>query len=366
MSKIKVLIAEDVPTDAELAIREIKKSFDDTEIKVVDTEDDFLSALQNFNPGLIISDYEMPTFNGLQALELTLKLTPYTPFIIFTGSLNEEIAVNCMKAGATDYVLKDHIMRLGTSIKSAIKAKEAEREQFLTQQNLIIYQERLRKLTMELTLSEEKHRRKIASDLHDYISQSLVFSKIKVHELLNKISNNEVQVELKQVHELISEALQKTRNITEDLSPPVLYELGLSEGIGWLCDKISVTHNLSIEAVNKAGKINIDQGIHIIIFRIIQELLINIVKHACATEALVIIDNAENNRISFTVRDNGKGFDDEYKNNAKKSFGLFNIFEQIENLNGEIAISKSAEQGMEISFILPQTAKYESEGSIGR
>lgn len=351
----KVLLAEDLPTDADLAVYEVKKTLKDATFKVVDTEEEFTEALHNFKPDLIISDYQMPTFNGLLALEIALKHAPYIPFIILTGSMNEETAVLCMKSGATDYVIKEHIMRLGSAIESAIHKKNSEKEQFLAQQDLKIYQERLRKLSMELTLSDEKHRRKVASDLHDYISQSLVFSKIKLFELISKTPDKLMNKELNQIHNFIAEALQKTRSITEDLSPPVLYELGLYEGISWLCEKISQEHQIPIESINRTDRIQIDQNVHIIIFRIIQELLTNIVKHANASEVTVIIEKTTQENVKFSVIDNGKGFSYDKRNNTQKSFGLFNIFEQIENLNGQMSIMQRNEGGTEISFMLPQT-----------
>lgn len=360
MEQLRVLIVEDMPADAELAIYEIKKTLNNPLVKIVDNEPDFLDALDTFSPGLIISDYQMPTFNGLLALEHTLKKTPFTPFIVLTGSMNEETAVKCMKAGATDYVIKEHILRLGTSIESALHRKETEKDQFLARQELILYQEKLKKLTMELTLSEEKQRRRIASDIHDYISQSLVFSKIKIHELLSKNTDKVQHETLRQVHDLIAGALQRTRSITEDLSPPVLYELGLSEGISWLCEKIAAEHNLQITCNSNAKNIDIEKNVHIVIFRIIQELLINVVKHANATEVEVLIESIANNRIKFSVIDNGKGFNTNYNKTSKKTYGLFNIYEQIENLHGEITILNRDEGGVEISFILPQSNSNES------
>jgi two-component system cell cycle sensor histidine kinase/response regulator CckA len=121
--KLNVLILEDVPTDAELVIRELRKEKIDLTSRVVETKEDFLRELKEFAPDIIISDYKLPQFNGMQALELVKELTPTTPFIICTGSLTEETAVECMKSGATDYVIKDHIVRINPAVKGAIEKK---------------------------------------------------------------------------------------------------------------------------------------------------------------------------------------------------------------------------------------------------
>ena len=103
---IRILIVEDVPADADLAMREVRKSLPDCVFQRVETEGDYLGALEEFVPDLILSDYHLPQFDGMQALQLALGRAPQTPVIIFTGSLSEDIAVDCMKAGAVNYIIK--------------------------------------------------------------------------------------------------------------------------------------------------------------------------------------------------------------------------------------------------------------------
>ncbi len=127
----KVLIIEDNATDAELAIREIKKTLLNTEISLIDTENELRLALDKDKPDIIVSDYNMPNFDGLSALRITRHLSAFIPFIILTGSVNEDTAVLCIKSGADDYVLKEYIKRLGPAIKGAIKSKKLEKEHHL-------------------------------------------------------------------------------------------------------------------------------------------------------------------------------------------------------------------------------------------
>lgn len=120
----RILIVEDSSTDAELASHEIRKAVTACVFQFVDTRDKFLAALESFRPDLIVSDFSMPHFDGMTALKLTLERSPLTPFIIWTGSLNEETAVECMKAGAVNYVLKDNIRRLGPAVIHALEEKQ--------------------------------------------------------------------------------------------------------------------------------------------------------------------------------------------------------------------------------------------------
>ncbi|WP_052812927.1 hybrid sensor histidine kinase/response regulator [Desulfonatronum thioautotrophicum] len=124
----KVLIVEDLPTDALLVEHEVREVLPESIFLVVETAPDFLAALDSFQPDLILSDYSMPEFDGLSALKLALEHVPDTPFLIITGSINEETAVKCMKAGAWDYILKERIIRLGTSVLAALERRKERLE----------------------------------------------------------------------------------------------------------------------------------------------------------------------------------------------------------------------------------------------
>jgi PAS domain S-box-containing protein len=140
----RVLIVEDTPTDAELNEREIRNNLKECVFMRVDNEENFLSAIKEFKPDIIISDFKMPTFDGLLALKHTLAQSPITPFIIVTGPQNEDTAVECMKAGATDYVIKGYYKRLGAAVRSALEQKEIKREKERNKRNLQESEERLR------------------------------------------------------------------------------------------------------------------------------------------------------------------------------------------------------------------------------
>ena len=125
---LKILFAEDLRSDADLAVLELRKEGLRFEHMRVDTRVEFVKALNEFKPDIIISDYMMPSFNGLQALKEVKKFNPEIPFILCTGSINEETAVECIKAGATDYVIKEHLTRLPFAVKEALEQSMKEKE----------------------------------------------------------------------------------------------------------------------------------------------------------------------------------------------------------------------------------------------
>lgn len=124
----RILLVEDEIYDAELNMREIKKVLPKSIFERVDNRDSLIKMLNEFLPDLIISDYSMPSFDGLSALKIAKEIFPDTPFIIVTGSINEDTAVECMKAGATDYVLKDSLKRLGSTVLNALEQYKIRKE----------------------------------------------------------------------------------------------------------------------------------------------------------------------------------------------------------------------------------------------
>ncbi len=118
---IRVLIVEDVPADAELLEAELRRGGLDVELRRVEEEGPFRSALEEYRPDVVLSDYTLPRFDGLAAVRVTLERHPEIPVIIVTGSVNEETAVRCLKAGAVDYLLKERLGRLPSAVQAALE-----------------------------------------------------------------------------------------------------------------------------------------------------------------------------------------------------------------------------------------------------
>jgi len=122
-NKLKLLILEDCPSDAELMVRQLEREGFKIEWKLVDTEDTFKKALTE-EPDLILADYHLPSYNGLEAIKLQQNIAPEIPLIVVSGSTGEAIAVECMRSGAVDYVLKDRLSMLSPVVKRVLKEIE--------------------------------------------------------------------------------------------------------------------------------------------------------------------------------------------------------------------------------------------------
>jgi DNA-binding NtrC family response regulator len=170
--KINILIVEDSPTDAALLVRELGRAGFDPVWQRVDTEAEYLRHLQA-GLDLVLSDYQMPQFNGLRALELLRKSGLEVPFIIVSGSIGEDIAVAAMKQGVADYLLKDRLARLGLSINHALTVGRVRRERRQAENKI---QNQLRELQRwhEATLGREERILELKNEVNELlIKQSL-------------------------------------------------------------------------------------------------------------------------------------------------------------------------------------------------
>jgi len=143
MPTVRVLLAEDVPSDAELELRELKRAGLRTSHKLVDSEERFLEALHSFAPDVILSDFSMPQFDGMAALLVARERAPDVPFIFVSGTIGEEYAIRALKSGATDYVLKTNLVRLPAAVERAVAEARERRIQRRTALELDQARERL-------------------------------------------------------------------------------------------------------------------------------------------------------------------------------------------------------------------------------
>jgi len=141
-SKIRVLILEDEQFDVELIKRQLSKGGLDFESINVDNRVDFIRQLEEYQPNIVLADYKLPQFTGMDALEIVKQNRSEMPFVIVTGSIGEDAAVECLKAGAWDYIIKERILRLAPAVKSALKAKE-EKDKLSEAQKSLVEREEL-------------------------------------------------------------------------------------------------------------------------------------------------------------------------------------------------------------------------------
>ncbi|WP_198513454.1 PAS domain-containing sensor histidine kinase [Confluentibacter lentus] len=202
------------------------------------------------------------------------------------------------------------------------------------------YQKSLQNLTTEIFLVEEKQRKQIAANIHDHLSQSLVISKMKLQDLREQTSLKNHISDIDFINSHITDALENSRKITYDLCPPVLYQLGIIDTMHWFSEKMEDQYKTKIIFTTNIKNIKLDDNKLISIYRSIQEIVTNSIKHAKAS--LIHIDfKFADKGLNISVTDNGTGFNvDETLNNKilSSGFGLFSLKERIHNLKGIVSI----------------------------
>lgn len=224
-----------------------------------------------------------------------------------------------------------------------------------TQAKLELYQDKLRSLMSELALVEEKERRRISVELHDNTIQNLGLSKFKLSVFRNSLDKDTPTNILDEVILIIDSAIKDTRNLIFELSPPILYELGFVPAIEWLAEKFHLERDLVCEVKDDGKNKPLDHAISVILFQIIRELLVNIVKHAKADKATITMSQIDE-RVKIEVKDDGVGFDISALGKSiiePQGYGLFSIRERLSNFGENLDIDSTPGGGTVISFAAP-------------
>lgn len=242
---------------------------------------------------------------------------------------------------------RDLLVTLARRLAEAYSLKES-------QLRLSTYQEHLRSLASELTLAEERERRQLALHLHDSIGQGLAVAKLKL-ETLRSLLAEEHKERVENIIELLQQIIGETRSITAEISPPILYELSFHEALIWLADHFQKQFGITIEVKDVKQELLLGEGVRVMLFRSIQELLTNVVKHAQATRVEIRVDR-EDNAIHACVADNGVGFSSDRQSkfpSASGGFGIFSIRERFAHLGGRMTVESAPGKGAKVHLWVP-------------
>jgi signal transduction histidine kinase len=217
----------------------------------------------------------------------------------------------------------------------------------------------LKTLSVQLINVQEGERKKIAQELHDEVGQTLFAMKMNLEMTKKNLPQNLDELEninnrLTDTENLLSQTIERVRNLTTDLRPSMLDDFGLLPALNWYVDSFSKRTNIRVYLKTKNFKLRLSSEIEITFYRIIQEALINVAKHAHATEISILLAR-ENSFASLSVEDNGIGFDVKKATFPKDRLGLFSIKERVGLLNGEFEISSKPNKGTKLNVKIPLT-----------
>ncbi len=331
---------EDDVADAELTKFALRKGGLTFSLARVESQEAYLRELEDNPPSLILSDYSLPGFNGHDALNMAREKCPETPFIFVTGTMGEEVAIETLKSGATDYVLKTRLSRLLPAVNRALREAEERAEHRRAAEQLRESHQQLRALSMYLQSVREEERTRIAREVHDELGQALTSCKLDLSWLASRLPRDQKPLldKTKALTMHIDDTIKTVRRISSELRPGVLDHLGLVAALEWQANEFQNRTGIRCDVRASASENLLDQNLSTTLFRIFQETLTNIIRHAGATRVRVQLQ-AVDGRIKLEVHDNGRGISKLEISNPK-SMGLLGMRERAALLGGSFRIGR--------------------------
>ena len=265
---------------------------------------------------------------------------------------------------------------MALALAAAVRVSKDAETRFLNQaerlvntrtQELLHTQARLRTMAQTLTLTEQRERKRMAGELHDYLAQLLVLGKMKlsnIHTQIQSLGGSAVAL-FQEIDDTFSKALDYTRTLMAELSPPVLHELGLPAALQWLAAQMK-KNRLKVEVRLGTSNLPLPEHQAILLFHSVRELLLNAAKHAGTTQAILTLD-VSNHLLRIAVQDKGKGFDTGSLEPTQPGhqFGLFSVKERMEELGGWLRVESAPGQGTTVTLGLPFTSAVSTPDAPG-
>ncbi|MCD2260431.1 sensor histidine kinase [Psychroserpens luteolus] len=242
------------------------------------------------------------------------------------------------------------------SIIAFLLFKNIKRKQKLAEQEKELETQKLATVLKEQELTaidamiegQEKERQRIANDLHDDLGG--LMATVKLH--FNALKEKQTPELYSKTNQLIDEAYNKVRTVAHAKNSGVIAKQGLLKAITEMAEKISASNSIKIDVLDHGLENRLENSLELTIFRIIQELITNVIKHANATEATIHITNHEDS-LNLMVEDNGKGFNTSQITKTNKGMGISSIDKRVEHLNGTMTIESEKQKGTTVIIDLP-------------
>ena len=247
------------------------------------------------------------------------------------------------------------VREAGGKPQFAIALFEDITERRESDEKIRIYQQQLQSLASELSLTEERERRRLATVLHDHIAQLLMVAKGKFEKMQESTLYRSLANPMEEIRRLIEESIRYTRSLVFELSPPILYDLGFESAMEWLAEHMQQQYGLAVEVEDDEELKPLDNEARVLLFRAVRELLFNVLKHAQASCARVRL-RKDGKQLRVIVEDNGVGFAPEKlgASSAKmEGFGLFSIRERMKYVGGRMEVESIPGQVTRVILTMP-------------
>jgi signal transduction histidine kinase len=334
---LKLLHLEDSEVDHELAMAWLARDGRSVQTLRVDSEGGFRAALEE-DWDAVLSDYNLPDFSGLAALEILKNSGRLLPFVILSGEIGEDVAVQAMREGASDYLLKSNMTRLAPALDRAIEANETRRARLAADRELAASRQQLSELAQHLQTSIEAERAAIAREIHDDVGGALTALKFDLAWLGRHADDPALQQRVQSALEMAGHAVEASQRIMHNLRPAIL-EQGLVAALQWMAQRFEKRTGIECAFRTSHEHLNLPPGVPLVAYRATQEALTNVSKHAQATRVAIDLSLARG-VLSVEISDNGRGLAPDALAKAR-SFGLRGLRERAETVGGWVDVSSS-------------------------
>ena len=350
---IRILHLEDSRVDHALVKFALQRSQMPCELTLVDTLEDFQRELQAQTHDIVLADYHLPGFNGLDAWERVRSSGIVIPFVILSGAIGEAAAVEAMHRGVDDYLLKDNMQRLAHVIERALEVARTRRAKERADAELAESRQRLAELAEHLQTSIDQERADIAREIHDDIGGSLAAVKLDLSWISRRPGlDADMRQHIDTALDMLQHALGASQRIMMNLRPPIL-DQGLVAAVQWLGASFEKRTGVRVAVRRSAEFIDVPRDIQLVAYRTAQEALTNVQKHANASAVDIDLSDREG-VLTLEVSDNGHGMGPDALRKAK-SFGLLGLKERAAKVEGWLDVSSSP-RGTSVILSVPLAA----------
>lgn len=352
---LRALILEDEPTDAELALVALAEGGYRCLPTVAAGRVAFEAAFAPGRYDLVLADYSLPDYTGLEALSFVRQTDALVPFVLVSGAMGEERAVEALRAGATDYILKHGMARLAPAVRRALGERRDRERHLATSRALELSQVRLRALSRRLLEVQEEERRRLARDLHDDIGQALTALKIQLESVMRGPGGAAASRQIGECVDTTRHALERVRQLSLNLRPLQLDDLGLVAALRSHLDLQASVGKLRPHFDAAGAPDGIAPETETACFRVAQEAITNVLRHAQAKNLWVRL-HEQDGHLALSVRDDGAGFDlDAARKRAAAggSLGVVGMEERVALAAGTFELRTAPGEGTTMLALFP-------------
>ena len=335
---LHVLHLEDSELDHELTLAQLRRGGLQVQMRRIDSEPEFLRAMER-DWDAIISDYNLPGFSGLVALDLLKARGDGTPFLLLSGEIGEDAAVEAMRNGAADYLLKNNMARLVPALLHAVEADDSRRAHLAVDRELGESKQRLRELAQHLQTSVESERVAIAREIHDDVGGSLTALNFDLAWIARHSDKPEVRQRAASALETLALAIEASQRVMHNLRPAIL-EQGLVAALQWMTSRFERRTGIACRFTSDREAVALPAGVPLVAYRTAQEALTNVSKHAQASRVTIDLTVAAG-ALTLEIADDGCGLTTADLAKAR-SFGIRGLHERASTVGGWVDLSSGA------------------------